>query len=759
MIKFVKTSQRKLIFVSAWLIIQASFAFAQNSISVAVDATDAPKSLLRVREKMAVGKSGALTLFYPKWIPGEHAPTGPLNNMVNLFITGGGKPLEWRRDDVDMFAFHLTVPPNVKEIEIAFDDAAEPGTTSSAQLARIKWNRLLLYPSGAKSDDVKVTGSLKMPAGWKYATALTTVKETKNAVDFKETTLTTFVDSPAVIGKFFKRVPLENLGGAAHEIDLFADSAEALEYKPETLNGWKNLIKQANAMFGARHYNGYKFLVTLSDNGGDEGLEHHESSEDGVGAKALSDEYELLDLSGLLGHEYAHSWNGKYRRPAGLATGDYETPQKGELLWVYEGLTEYLGDVLPARSGLWTPEMFRDVIAEVGANMDTQSGRRWRPLADTATAVQFTYAGARSWRNRRRGADYYYEGELIWLEADVMIRQQSKGKLSLDDFLRKFHGRGNSAPQIVPYEFDEVVRTLNEILPYDWRSFFLERVYAARKNAPLGGITNSGWKLVYNDVPNKQVLVNENRGKYANFSYSIGILVNEAGTILDLNPDLPAAKSGLAPAMTITKINGEDFSIENLHKAVAATGSSSTAIELVAENGNSTGTYKINYRGGEKYPHLERDATKTDYLLSVVNPSFDLSHPYGFVLRAATGGSQRSRRPDVNQYADVTNVILNQIEVVANCPTNSKSCSDKARSINISTEAVGSENSVLIYNYVVSGGKITGTGSKVVWDLSSVAPGDYTITAGVDDGCGICGKTVTKTVEVVECPDCRAIKQ
>ena len=619
MMKFSRKTSAEIVFSIVLLLLPTAFACAQNSMKVAVDATDAAKSLLHVRETLTV-KSGALTLFYPKWIPGEHAPTGPLNDMVNLLVTANGKPLAWRRDDVEMFAFHLTIPDGVSQIEIAFDDAAEPGTTASAQLARIKWNRLLLYPLGAKSDDVKVAASLKTPAEWKYATALTMTGESGNSVDFKEVTLTTLVDSPAVIGRYFKRVPLENVNGANHEIDLFADSAEALEYKPETLEGWKNLIKQQNALFGARHYDNYKFLVTLSDVGGSEGLEHHESSEDGVDEKSLSDPYLLLDLGGLLGHEYTHSWNGKYRRPTGLATGNYDAPMKAELLWVYEGLTEYLGDVLPTRSGLWTAEMFREVIAEVGANTDTQTGRRWRPLADTATAVQFTYAGARNWRNQRRGADYYLEGELIWLEADVLIRQKSMGKLSLDDFLRRFHGGRNTGAQLKPYDLDELVKTLNDVQPYDWRTFFTDRIYKVQPRAPLNGITNGGWRLIYNDQPNTQVLVNEARGKYANFSYSVGALVNAEGVILDINPDLAAAKSGLAPAMKITKINGEDFSIENLHKAVAATKNSNSPVEITAENGNSTATYKLNYSGGEKYPHLERDNVKPDLLSGVAQP-------------------------------------------------------------------------------------------------------------------------------------------
>jgi len=456
-----------------------------------------------------------------------------------------------------------------------------------------------------------------MPAGWKYATALPVAKETANAVDFKTVSLTTFVDSPAVVGKYFKRVPLAGDGGAAHEMDIFADTPEALEYKPETLQGWNNLIKETTLMFGARHYDDYKFLVTLSDVGGGEGLEHHASSEDGVGLNALSNELELLDLSDLLGHEFAHSWNGKYRRPAGLTTLDFEQPMRGELLWVYEGLTQYLGKVLPTRARLWTPEIFRDVIAEIAATMDTQTGRRWRPLVDTARAVQFTYDSPRAWRNQRRRVDYYFEGALIWMEADVLIRQRSKNKLSLDDFFKRFHGGQNTGAKVLTYDFEEIIRTLNQVSPYDWRAFFNERVYQIKTRAPLGGITNGGWRLVYNDQPNVQIRMNEHLAKNTNALFSIGLLLGEDGGVLDINPDFAAAKAGLAPGMKITKINGADFSAENFHKAISDAKKSSS-IEIVAENGNSTETYKLNYKGGERYPHLERDAAKPDLLSEII---------------------------------------------------------------------------------------------------------------------------------------------
>lgn len=622
-----KNFRTKFVFLFAFLLFGVSAAFAQTQIKLSVDATEAARNVLRVRETMAV-KAGALTLFYPKWIPGEHAPTGTLNDMVNLFVTANGKLIVWRRDDVEMFAFHLTIPANVKQIEIGFDDVSQPGTLASAHLSRVKWNRLLLYPKGAKSDDVQISGSLKLPAGWDYATALPVEKEqrttinpvdklSKLTVDFKPVSLTTFVDSPAVVGEYYKRVALENGGGAAHEMDIFADTPEALAYKPEALAGWNNLVKETTSMFGARHYDKYKFLVTLSDVGGGEGLEHHESSEDGVGLNALSNELELLDFGDLLGHEFAHSWNGKYRRPAGLTTPDFEQPMRGELLWVYEGLTQYLGKVLPTRAGLWTPDVFRDVMAETAATMDTQTGRRWRPLVDTARAVQFTYDSPRAWRNERRRVDYYFEGALIWMEADVLIRQRSKNKLSLDDFFKRFHGGQNTGARVLTYDFEEIVRTLNQVSPYDWRAFFNERVYAVAKRAPLGGITNGGWRLVYNDQPNAQIMIDEYTRKFTNAMFSIGVLLGEDGTISDINPDFAAAKAGLAPGMKITRINGADFSAENFHKAIADAKRTSL-MEIVAENGNATETYKLNYKGGERYPHLERDAAKPDLLSEII---------------------------------------------------------------------------------------------------------------------------------------------
>lgn len=590
--------------------------FAQTAITLNVDATDAARNLVHSKLTIPV-KPGPLTLFYPKWIPGEHSPTGPINDLVGLKLSAGGKPIPWRRDDVEMFAFHCDIPQGVTLLDVTLDDASQPETTASAKLARIKWNRVLVYPQGMSSDAIVVKASLNLPSGWQFASALPVASENKNQFQFKEVSLTQLVDSPAIIGANFRKLPLTS-AGMMHEIDIMADTTAALELKPETLTGLRALVQEAYALFGARHYRSYKFLVTLSDHGGSEGLEHHESSEDGVGEKAFSDELELLDFAELMGHEYAHSWNGKYRRPAGLATPDFEQPMRGELLWVYEGLTQYLGKVLPARSGLWSAENFRDAMAAVAAEYENQSGRQWRPLVDTAIAVQFTYPSPRAWMNYRRRVDYYDEGSLIWLDADVLIRTRSNGKLSLDDFCRRFHGGQDTGPVVRSYTFDDVVNTLNEVTPYDWRGFLNARVNAINPHAPLGGITNGGWKLVYTDKPNTQIRIADHARKSVDLSYSLGMLLKEDGTVMDVNPNFVAFKSGLAPGMKIVSVNGRAWSTDVLHEAITAAKSGTAPMELLVENGSFQETYKLNYHDGERYPHLERDNTRPDALGDVI---------------------------------------------------------------------------------------------------------------------------------------------
>jgi len=606
-----KTSKLLLVILVSLI---ASGASAQ--IRLNVDATQASRNILHVAETIQV-KPGPLTLCYPKWIPGEHSPTGPINDLVGLKITGNGQSISWRRDDVEMFAFHVDVPIGVNQLEISLDDVSQPETTASAKLARIKWNRLLVYPQGVNSDSIPVTASLTIPSGWKFASALATSSEGGNELKFKEVSLTELVDSPAIIGANFRKFTLTSTG-TLHEVDALADTNAALEMKAATLTGLKNLVSEAHALFGAHHYRSYRFLLTLSDHGGSEGLEHHESSEDGVGENGLSDELELLDFADLMGHEYAHSWNGKYRRPAGLATPDFDQPMKGELLWVYEGLTQYLGHVLPTRSGLWSADDFRESVAAVAAEFENQSGKQWRPLVDTAVAVQFTYPSPRAWMNYRRRVDYYDEGSLMWLEADVLIRQKTNGKRSLDDFCRQFHGGQDSGPALKTYTFDDIVNGLNAVVAYDWRSFLNERIYQVATHAPLGGVTNGGWKLVYSEKPNTQIRMGDHARKSIDLSYSIGAMLKTDGTVMDVNPNMEAARTGLAPGMKILTVNGRTWSDNTLHEAISQAKGTTSPIMLVVENGSFTNEYKLNYHGGERYPHLERDSTKADLIGEVV---------------------------------------------------------------------------------------------------------------------------------------------
>lgn len=746
-LKFILSS-RPLI-AAVIVVLLAAAAFGQSSrVSVRLDASGAPRNFFHVSETVDA-KPGAFWLFYPKWIPGEHSPTGMINDMVNLKFAANGQVLDWERDDVEMFAFRVSVPDGISKIDVDFDYVSQSNTIATPNLARIKWNRFVLYPRGVPSDDVEVTAEMKMPDGWKFATALTVDKENGAIASFKPVTLTTFVDSPAIIGKYFAKVMLRG-GPVPVEMDIAAESEDGLKYKPITLAGWKKLVTQAESTFGARHYNSYKFLLTLSGEGGFEGLEHHESSENGVGGDALSSQRGLLDLSELLGHEYTHSWNGKYRRPAGLATPDFEQPMHGDLLWVYEGLTQYMGKVLSARSGMWTEAMFRESFAQIAAEQGGRSGRNWRPLVDTARAVQFTYDSPRMWRNMRRGADYYDEGALIWLEADTIIREKSGGMKSLDDFLHAFHGRESGGPNLVTYTFDDVVRTLNEIQPYDWRTFFIDRVYKVRSGAPVGGIDAGGWKLVYTNEENLQAQVQGSDGLNGDHMFSIGMDVSADGEILDINPDLPAARSGLAPGMLIRTLNGQEFTVSALKSAVGASANGAQNFVVEAQNGDQRATYKFTYSGGERYPHIVRDASKMDLLSAIPKPVADKD---GYIISGPIG-PRRERRPALRNPPNVSNLILERTEHIAGCSQFPDSCPPNARPIEIRTEVENPENAVIIYDYKPTAGRMVGQGPRVFWNLDGVEPGRYTITAGVDDGCGFCGKTVTAEVEVKVCPAC-----
>ena len=598
-----------------------------RAVLLEVDAREAPRKIFHAKMTIPV-KPGPLTLLYPKWLPGEHGPTGPIADLAGLTFTAGGRPLPWRRDPLEMYAFELEVPAGADAVEVLLDYLSpvetagfSSGASATANLTLLSWNQILLYPKGSRTDEIEYETALRLPAGWKYATALSVRSDSGGVIRFEPVSLTALVDSPVLAGSHFRVVTLET-APIAHRIDIAADSEAALEMSPEDLSHYKNLVAETGTLFGARHYRHYDFLLTLSDHVAHFGLEHHESSDDRIPERCLIDEDKRkTDLAGLLPHEMTHSWNGKYRRPADLAPGRLDVPMRGNLLWVYEGLTEYLGQVLTARSGLLTFEQYRQSLAQTAALMDATKGRSWRPLADTAVAAQVLYGARADWSLWRRGVDFYPESELLWLEADATIRRETGGRKSLNDFCRLFFGGSSGPPKVVPYTFDDVVAALNQVAPLDWKGFWrtrLDRTGKDASRAPLAGIEATGWKLTYRDTPTDMQKAAEEAHESIDARFSLGFAVGKEGAIPDIVPDSPAAKAGVGPGMRVIAINGKRFSKETFRDGVKAT--KTRPMELLLENGDDFATYRIDYAGGERYPELERNPSKPDVLSQIVKP-------------------------------------------------------------------------------------------------------------------------------------------
>jgi len=618
---------------AAMILFQADFVRAKTNavdtpaitINLSVDATEAPRKLFHARMTMPASP-GPMTLVYPKWIPGEHGPTGPIINLAGLKINAVGKTLSWRRDEVDMYAFHFEVPPAAKEIQVALDFLSPTfaggftaGASTTAHLAMVTWNQLLLYPEGANISDVNFKANLTLPAGWKFGTSLPVASQSASKVDFEAVSLERLVDSPVLTGEYFLVIPLA--ANPPNEIDIAADNNADLAISPELATTLKRIVSEAVSLFGATHYTHYHFLLTLSDHTAHFGLEHHESNDSRVAERALLDEA-LRDVAlGVLPHEFVHSWNGKYRRPAGLATANYQEPMKGELLWVYEGLTQYLGNFLSARSGLWTLQQYRDHLAESAADLDHKPGRLWRPLIDTTIAAQILYGSPAEWNSLRRSVDFYDEGWLIWLDTDTKIRELTGGAKSLDDFCKRFHGAPSTAPMVKTYVFDDVVATLNEVAPFDWRTFLWARLNSTDFHAPLGGIERGGWKLAYQATPNGVLKDQEQVRKFTELGFSIGLRLNEDGSIGDVIEGMAAAKAGIGPGMKVIAVNGKAYSAEILRDAVkATTDPRQRRIDLLIDNEGHIENHQLSYGEGEKYPVLERDASKSDALSKIIAP-------------------------------------------------------------------------------------------------------------------------------------------
>lgn len=590
----------------------ALIAQASQPISLTVDAREITRGMYRVTERFPA-KPGKLTLWYPKWLPGMHFPGGPIAGNIHFRVAADGTTLPWRRDPVEMNQVTADVPSSAREVTVEFTQA---DSNDSAHLARVDWNALIWYPAGA-SDQTYVQANLLLPPEWQAACALHAARVSSGRVEYEPASLTRLVDSPAEIGRYYRRYDVTGGSSVKHTLDVMADTPEGVDAPMEVLDHVRRIHEEMEAITGATHYREYHWLLTLSDNGAMAGLEHHECSEDGTGAKGLTGT--AVDTADLLTHEYFHSYNGKFRRPAGLCTPDYQKPMQDELLWVYEGMTQYMGHVLACRSGWWTPAQWRDQMALNYVEMNTHRGREWRPLVDTAVGVPASNFGRQgpTWSSARRTADYYVEMTIVWLEVDMKVRELTNGRRSLFDFMRIFHGGASNGPEVKPYTFEDVVADLNQVAPYDWASLLRERVYTVQPELSTRAFELAGWKLVYNDTPNSMTgkLYGSKDGLM--LVTSIGLMVGNDGTIQDVVPGSSGDKGGLAPGMKILSVNGMRYSDDALTQAARAGG----AVDLIVSYKEDVRHARLQYAGGLRIPHLERIPGTPDRFEELLKPA------------------------------------------------------------------------------------------------------------------------------------------
>ncbi len=598
-----------------------------GTVMLHVDANDTAQGIFRVHETIPV-KAGALTLLYPEWIPGDHSPTGPIAMLAGLKLSANGKPLMWKRDKYNVYAFHLDVPTDVSTVDATFQYMSgrtdSEGFEITDRMMDMEWSKVALYPAGYFSRDITFAPSVTLPHGWQLGTALETASQSGDTTTFKPVTLNNLVDSPIYAGQYFKRVDLNPGGDAPVHLDIVADAPKYLEMTPEQVKVHRALVTQAVKLFGSHHYDHYDFLFSLSDVLGGNGTEHHQSSEDGLGTDYFTAWNDGAPDRDLLAHEYTHSWNGKFRRPADLWTPNFNVPMGDSLLWVYEGQTQYWGFVLTARSGMWTPQQFLDGLAMVAANYDrNREGFQWRTLEDTTndpTAARRSGLPYRSWQ---MSEDYYSGGQMMWLEVDAKLRALTHDQKSLDDFAHAFFGVDDGSYVTKTYTFDDVVATLNGVAKYDWASFLRARIDAL--NPPLqNGIAATGWKLVYTDQESayeKQYNSRPQSSRHMyNFAWSIGLTVNDEGKVNDVRWDGPAFKAGISTGAALVAVNGQTYSSDVLKSAITAAKSRKAPIQLLLKYQGGYRTVSVDYHGGLQYPHLVRVEGTPDYLSEIIAP-------------------------------------------------------------------------------------------------------------------------------------------
>ena len=599
----------------------------RGELRISVDASDNLRRILHVHETIT-GVSPDTILLYPKWLPGTHSPEGPIDRLAGIKVTAQGAAVPWTRDPVEMYAFYVHAPAGVKSVDVDFDylspTSDKVGVVEiSPEAMLMEWNDLVLYPAGYYVRQIPVAASLKLPPGWQFGSALDTAVSSGLVTSFTRTDVETLIDSPVYAGRYGARFDLDPGASVPVHMDVFADRPERLDLKPEGLAAHRSLVQQAYKLFGSHHYTHYDFLYSLSDQIEQHGLEHHQSCELGSDPESFTEWEKTAYVRDLLPHEFTHSWNGKFRRPADLWTPSYDVPMRNSLLWVYEGQTEYWGNVLAARSGLRTRQQSLDQFAELAAYYDNQAGRKWRALGDTTNDEIINPRRPMSWGDWQRYEEYYDEGLLIWLEVDTLIRERSNGKRTLDDFARAFFGINDGSITPVTYTFDEVVKALYAVEPYDWADYLRPRIDGVGRPVPLDGLRRGGYRLVYTDKPSDYQSATDTQRKRTNLNYSIGVEINESdggGVISNVLWDSPAFRAKLTEGVRILAINGIAYDADVFKDAIRASQSTSAPIELIVKTGERFRVVDIDYHGGLRYPHLERDPSVPARLDDILSP-------------------------------------------------------------------------------------------------------------------------------------------